>query len=113
MSLRHVVWSIVVGFLVGLFARAIMPGADHMGFLATSLIGILGSLVGGFIGGLVSRPKEGAAFHPAGFFLSVVGALVILFVLRRVPCALTTALLEQSRHLELDAYHLEVLDAPH
>jgi len=41
--------------------------------------------VGGFIGGLVSRPKEGAAFHPAGFFLSVVGALVILFVLRRVP----------------------------
>src|SRR5205814_8766324 len=90
MSLRHVVWSIVVGFLVGLFARAIMPGADHMGFLATSLIGILGSLVGGFIGGLVSRPKEGAAFHPAGFFLSVVGALVILLVLRPLPSPLTT-----------------------
>jgi len=85
MSLIHIVWSIIVGFVVGLIARAVMPGADHMGFLATSLIGILGSRVGGFIGGLVSRPKEGAAFHPAGFFLSVVGALVILFVLRRVP----------------------------
>ena len=85
MGITHILWSIFVGFFVGLFARAVMPGVDHMGFLATSLIGILGSLVGGFIGGLVSRPKEGAAFHPAGFFLSVVGALVILFVLRRVP----------------------------
>jgi uncharacterized membrane protein YeaQ/YmgE (transglycosylase-associated protein family) len=85
MSLLHILWSIITGLVVGLFARALMPGADHMGFLATSLLGILGSLVGGFIGGLVSRPKEGAAFHPAGFFLSVVGALVILFVLRRVP----------------------------
>ena len=86
MSLLHILWSVITGFVVGLFARAIMPGADHMGFLATSLVGILGSLVGGFIGGLVSRPKEGGAvFHPAGFFLSVVGALVILFVLRRAP----------------------------
>ena len=85
MSLLHILWSVITGFVVGLFARAILPGADHMGFLATSLVGILGSLVGGFIGGLVSRPKEGAVFHPAGFFLSVVGALVILFVLRRAP----------------------------
>jgi len=85
MGVVHILWSVITGFVVGLFARAIMPGADHMGFLATSLVGVLGSLVGGFIGGLVSRPKEGAVFHPAGFFLSVVGALVILFVLRRVP----------------------------
>ena len=84
MSLRHVVWSIVVGFLVGLFARAIMPGADHMGFLATSLLGILGSLVGGFVGSLVSRPKEGAVVHPAGFVLSVIGAMIVLFIWRRV-----------------------------
>ena len=84
MSLRHVVWSIVVGFVVGLFARAIMPGADHMGFLATSLLGILGSLVGGFVGGLVSRPKEGAVVHPAGFVLSVIGAMIVLFIWRRM-----------------------------
>jgi uncharacterized membrane protein YeaQ/YmgE (transglycosylase-associated protein family) len=82
MGITHIVWSIVVGFVVGLLARAIMPGADHMGFLATSLLGILGSLVGGFVGSLVSRPKEGAAFHPAGLVLSVIGAMILLFIWR-------------------------------
>ncbi|TMB49588.1 MAG: GlsB/YeaQ/YmgE family stress response membrane protein [Deltaproteobacteria bacterium] len=61
-----------------------MPGADHMGFLATSLLGILGSLVGGFVGSLVSRPKEGAVVHPAGFVLSVIGAMIVLFIWRRM-----------------------------
>jgi len=83
MGIVHIVWSIIVGFIVGLFARALMPGVDHMGFLATSLLGILGSLVGGLIGRVLSRPKEGAAFHPAGFVLSVVGALIVLFVWHR------------------------------
>ena len=84
MSLRHILWSIFVGFFVGLFARVIMPGADHMGFLATSLLGILGSLVGGFVGSLVSRPKPGAAVHPPGFVLSVIGAVILLFVWHRM-----------------------------
>ena len=84
MSLLHILWSVITGFVVGLFARAIMPGADHMGFLATSLVGILGSLVGGFVGSLVSRPKEGAVVHPAGFVLSVIGAMIVLFIWRRV-----------------------------
>ena len=83
MGITHIVWSIIVGFVVGVFARALMPGVDHMGFLATSLLGILGSLVGGLIGRLLSRPKEGAAFHPAGFVLSVIGALIVLFVWHR------------------------------
>ncbi len=82
MGLTHIVWSILVGFVVGLLARVIMPGADHMGFLATSLLGILGSLVGGFVGGLLSRPKEGATFHPAGLVLSVIGAMILLFFWR-------------------------------
>ena len=83
MGIVHIVWSIIVGFIVGLFARALMPGVDHMGFLATSLLGILGSLVGGLIGRVLSRPKEGAAFHPAGFVLSVIGAMIVLFVWHR------------------------------
>jgi len=83
-GITHILWSIFVGFFVGLFARAVMPGADHMGFLATSLLGILGSLVGGFVGSLVSRPKEGAVVHPAGFVLSVIGAMIVLFIWRRV-----------------------------
>ncbi len=84
MGLMHIVWSIVVGFIVGVVARAVMPGADHLGFLATSLLGILGSLVGGFVGGLISRPREGAIVHPPGFVLSVIGALILLFVWHRV-----------------------------
>jgi len=84
MGITHILWSVVVGFFVGIVARALMPGADQIGFLATSLLGILGSLVGGFVGGLVSRPKEGSIVHPPGFVLSVVGAMIVLFVWHRV-----------------------------
>jgi uncharacterized membrane protein YeaQ/YmgE (transglycosylase-associated protein family) len=42
----HIIWSIIVGFFIGLIARAIMPGGQHMGFFATSLVGIAGSIVG-------------------------------------------------------------------
>lgn len=75
----HLLWSLIVGFVVGLVARAIMPGAQHMGFLATSLMGIAGSLVGGVLGGLISKPQPGSRFHTAGFFLSLVGALIVLY----------------------------------
>ncbi len=84
MGIMHILWSVVVGFFVGIVARALMPGADQIGFLATSLLGILGSLVGGFVGGLVSRPKEGSIVHPPGFILSVIGAMIVLFVWHRV-----------------------------
>lgn len=77
----HIIWAVIVGFVVGLIARAIMPGIDHMGFWMTSLIGIGGSLVGGFIGAMIKRPVDGAMFHPAGFVLSVIGALVLLWAL--------------------------------
>ena len=76
----HIIWSIVVGFIVGLIARALVPGAQHMGFLATSVLGIIGSLVGGLLGRLISKPREGATFHPAGFFLSILGAIVLLLI---------------------------------
>ncbi len=78
MSIFHILWSIITGFLIGLIARAIVPGADKMGFIATTVLGILGSLAGGFIGGLISKPAEGSKFHPAGFFMSVVGAVILL-----------------------------------
>jgi uncharacterized membrane protein YeaQ/YmgE (transglycosylase-associated protein family) len=78
MGCLHLIWSVIVGFFVGLIARAIMPGGDKMGFIMTTLLGIVGSLVGGVIGGVVWKPKEGAKFHPAGFLLSIVGALIVL-----------------------------------
>jgi uncharacterized membrane protein YeaQ/YmgE (transglycosylase-associated protein family) len=76
----HIVWSVVVGFIIGYVARALYPGAQHMHFLMTALLGIAGSFVGGLIGRLVSKPAPGAPFHPAGILLSIVGALVILWV---------------------------------
>ena len=76
----HIIWSIIVGFVIGLIARAVVPGAQHMGFFATVILGILGSLVGGLLGRLISKPKEGSAFHAAGFFMSIVGAIVLLLI---------------------------------
>lgn len=76
----HILWSIVVGFVVGLIARALVPGADLMGFWMTSGLGIAGSIAGGLVARLFNRPADGAMFHPAGFFLSLVGAVVLLVV---------------------------------
>jgi uncharacterized membrane protein YeaQ/YmgE (transglycosylase-associated protein family) len=76
----HILWSIIVGFVIGLIARAVVPGAQHLGFFATALLGILGSVAGGLLGRLISRPKEGSAFHPAGLFMSIIGAIVLLVI---------------------------------
>ena len=75
----HIIWSIIVGFIIGLCARAIMPGVQQLGFLMTTLLGIGGSIVGGLIGRLFSRPAPGSAFHPAGFIMSILGALLLLW----------------------------------
>ena len=74
----HIIWSIIVGFIIGLIARTIMH--EHMGLLATTLVGVGGSIVGGLIGRLISKPKEGQPIHPAGLIMSIIGALVVLFV---------------------------------
>ena len=80
----HLIWFVIVGFFVGLIARAVVPGADHMGFIATTVVGIVGSVIGGFIGTLVKKPDPGSKFHPAGFLLSIVGAIILLWALRFV-----------------------------
>jgi len=79
----HILWSIIVGFVVGLCARALLPGAQHLGFILTSILGIVGSFVGGFLGSLISKPKQGSMFHPAGFIMSVIGALIVLYLWTR------------------------------
>jgi len=80
----HFIWSILVGFIIGLIARAVMPGTQHMGFILTTLVGIAGSIVGGFLGRLISPPKPGQPVHPAGLVLSVIGAVIVIFVLSRL-----------------------------
>jgi uncharacterized membrane protein YeaQ/YmgE (transglycosylase-associated protein family) len=76
----HIIWSIIIGFIVGLIARAVMPGAQHLGFVATTLLGIGGSIVGGLIARLFSKPAPGSSFHPAGLIMSIIGALILLFI---------------------------------
>ncbi|MGE5089758.1 MAG: GlsB/YeaQ/YmgE family stress response membrane protein [Candidatus Levyibacteriota bacterium] len=79
MGIFHIISMIIVGFIVGFIAEMLYPGAQHLGFWKAAIIGILGSLVGGVIGGLVFRSPDGK-FHPAGWFLSIVGALLVLWI---------------------------------
>jgi len=75
----HILWSIIVGFIIGFIAKHLMPGAEHLGFWMTAILGIAGSIVGGLIARLFSKPAPGSSFHPAGFFLSIIGAIILLF----------------------------------
>jgi uncharacterized membrane protein YeaQ/YmgE (transglycosylase-associated protein family) len=84
MGILHLIWSVIIGFVVGLLARALLPGTDTMGLLATTIVGIVGSIVGGFIGRLIKKPEPGAAFHPAGFLMSIIGAVVVLLLWRMI-----------------------------
>jgi len=69
---------IVIGFFVGLVARAIMPGNNKMSFWLTSGLGMLGSVVAGFLGQQLGWYSIG---EPAGFVASVFGAVLIMAVL--------------------------------
>ena len=60
-----------------LMARAIMPGRQSMGLVATTLLGIAGAFVGGLVGNVLAGHPV-LALHPAGFIGSVVGALIVL-----------------------------------
>ena len=78
MGIMAIVGTIIVGFVVGALARFFYPGAVTMGFLLTVGLGIGGSLVGGIISSLLWKTPDGK-FHPAGWFLSLVGALLLLW----------------------------------
>jgi uncharacterized membrane protein YeaQ/YmgE (transglycosylase-associated protein family) len=82
MLMFSLIWSIIVGFFVGLIARWIVPGAEHYGFIMTTVVGIVGSVIGGFIGTLFKKPEPGQKFHAAGFLMSIVGAVILLFLLK-------------------------------
>jgi len=78
MGIMGLIWTIIVGLIVGAIARLIMPGAQSMGWIMTSILGIVGSIVGGFVSSLIWRTPDGK-FHPAGWILSILGALLVLW----------------------------------
>ncbi len=70
---------IIFGFIVGLIARAVVPGRQGMGLVMTAVLGIAGSLVGGLVASaLTGGPATG--FHASGFIGSLIGAVVLLLV---------------------------------
>jgi uncharacterized membrane protein YeaQ/YmgE (transglycosylase-associated protein family) len=84
MGLMRILWMLIIGLIVGVIARFLMPGVGHMGWLMTALVGVAGSFIGGFISSLIWKPIWQRTLHPAGFVMSVVGALILLFVLRHL-----------------------------
>lgn len=79
-----IVILLVVGFIAGLLARALVPGDDSMGIIATIVLGVIGSFVGGFIGALFSSDRNVLDFSTSGLIMSIVGAVVALLVYRKV-----------------------------
>ena len=70
---------IVFGFVIGLIARAVVPGRQAMGFVMTTLLGVAGGIVGGLVASaLGGGPATG--FRTAGFLGSVLGAIILLHV---------------------------------
>ena len=72
-----IVWTILIGFVAGLVARAIKPGDDSAGFIVTTVIGIAGSLLATYAGQAMGWYSAGQG---AGFIASVLGAIVLLFL---------------------------------
>jgi uncharacterized membrane protein YeaQ/YmgE (transglycosylase-associated protein family) len=72
---------IIFGLIVGAIAKLVMPGRDPGGIIITMLLGVAGALVGGWVGQALGwyRPGEGA-----GFFMSLLGAILLLWIYRMV-----------------------------
>jgi uncharacterized membrane protein YeaQ/YmgE (transglycosylase-associated protein family) len=78
MGIMGIIGTIIVGFIVGVLARFFYPGAVPLGFWLTVALGVGGSLVGGVISSLIWKTPDGK-FHPAGWIMSIVGALLLLW----------------------------------
>ena len=75
------VWMAVIGFVVGLIARAILPGTQSLGIILTAALGIAGSFLAGFAGKTMGWYAEG---EPAGWIASVIGAILLLFIVSKL-----------------------------
>ena len=76
-----ILWTIIIGLIVGALAKFVMPGRDPGGFIVTTLLGIVGALVGSWLGQALGLYTAG---QPAGWIMSVVGAILVLVIYRAV-----------------------------
>jgi uncharacterized membrane protein YeaQ/YmgE (transglycosylase-associated protein family) len=77
MNMMHWIWTILIGFVAGLIAKAVMPGTGPSGFILTAVLGIAGSVAATFIGQAMGFYGEGSG---AVFIGSIVGAAILLGV---------------------------------
>jgi uncharacterized membrane protein YeaQ/YmgE (transglycosylase-associated protein family) len=76
-----IIWTILIGFVVGVVAKFLMPGRDPAGFIITVVIGIVGSFVASFLGSALGFYHQGES---VGFIASVIGAMILLYGYRLV-----------------------------
>jgi len=77
MLMMHWIWTILIGFVAGLIAKWVTPGAGPSGFWLTAILGIAGALIATFVGQMMGFYAEG---QPAGFIASILGAVVLLVI---------------------------------
>ena len=75
----HIIWTLIIGLVIGAVAKLLMPGKDPGGFIITILLGIAGSFVATYLGRVMGLYQEGSG---AGFIASVLGAMLLLFLYR-------------------------------
>jgi uncharacterized membrane protein YeaQ/YmgE (transglycosylase-associated protein family) len=76
-----IIWAIIIGLIVGIVAKLLMPGRDPGGFIVTALLGIVGALVATFLGQAMGIYAAGQS---AGFIGAVIGAIIVLFIYRLI-----------------------------
>ena len=78
----HIIWLVILGLVVGLIARLLVPGRQPMGWIATALLGIAGSYVGGTLGSVVFPPHRFTITPPINhaFLGALVGAVLLLLI---------------------------------
>lgn len=88
----HILWVIIIGFIVGLIARFLVPGRQPMGIIATTLLGIVGAYVGGTLGSVVFPPHKFTITPPIqhSFLGALVGAVLLLVIYKFVTSRTNT-----------------------
>jgi uncharacterized membrane protein YeaQ/YmgE (transglycosylase-associated protein family) len=76
MSIGGIVLALVIGLVAGLIARAVIPGKQDLGIVATIVLGVIGSVVGNLLAGLLFRGE--LEFDLGGWWASIIGAIIVL-----------------------------------
>ncbi len=74
-----ILWTLIIGLIVGAVAKLLMPGKDPGGIIITMLLGIAGSFLATFLGRALGWYRDGAS---AGFIMSIIGAIILLIIYR-------------------------------